>query len=128
MNAHGDQTWTMTRFLEWAFGPRSLFETAKLVHEAVLLVEAVITRPDDLAPRRALQLRLIVLRDLADGHLWHDEGNVAATLIRTLRGADHPFELSRRLRAGLVALEEAIRSRLASAVLLQIKQGMRPAA
>lgn len=128
MNAHGDKTWTMARFLEWAFGPRPLFETAKLVHEAVLLAEAVIARPDDPASRRTLQLRLIAVRDLSDGHLWRDEGNVAATLIRTLRGADDPFELSRRLRAGLFTLEEAIRYRLASAVLLQLKQGMRAAA
>ena len=124
MNAHPDRTWTMPRFLEWAFGPRPLFETARLIHECVLLVEELIARPDDPAPRRELHLRLEAVRIVADGHLWVEEGNIAATLHRTLHGADDPYELDRRLRAGLLALEQAIRSRLASALLQQIRQEM----
>ncbi|MBI1967597.1 MAG: hypothetical protein HYS40_06375 [Gemmatimonadetes bacterium] len=128
MKAQHQNTWTMARFLEWAFGPRPVFETAKLVHQAALLAEEVIVRPDDPALRRALLQRVADVRDVADGHFWREEGNTAAALLRTLRGAVDRIELSRRLRAGTYALEEQIRSRLAKAVLLQLRSEMAVAA
>jgi hypothetical protein len=84
----------------------------------------VLARPEDAEPRRALLRLLGEVRDVADAHSWWEEGSTAVTLIRILRGADDAYELARRLRAGLFALENQIRSRLARAVLLQVKQGL----
>lgn|SRR5574341_79061 len=128
MQAHQDHPWTMARFIEWTFGPRPVFDTARRVYEVGVLVERVLVSPEEEEPRRALLQRLAHVRDAADHHFWWEEGNAVAMMLRALRGAADPGHLARRLRAGAYALEQLVRSRLAKAVVLQLRQPAESAA
>lgn len=110
----------MSRFVEWAFGPRQLAQGVALVRQAQAGVEFLQEQsaelphvPPEVEEVRRDLIRLAVqVRDLADAHFWREEGTIAASLVLLLESPSSVSRLTRQLRAKWFALERGLFARL----------------
>ena len=106
----------MARFLDEEFGPPMLLRAARAVLEAQHLTEALGSTDDEAPGRARLRALILQLEETAQLHHWMEEDDILAELselsLRLGEGAD----LLRPLRAGLLALETRLQSRLLTSV------------